>query len=204
MTWMLTNSGRTPDLRYLPSCTIAIEDIAQGLAQVNRFTGQASRPYSVAEHSLFVEQLVAQCTDDPNVRMAALLHDAHEAYFGDMSAPLKQMLNAATGGALRREEARLQGAVLRHFRLSAAFHGNTALIHWGDMTALSSERVALMPEHPVVWQCTVDFPAVASKDFAADGAREWTVWRAAFLARFHDLTEERNARAAAVPRVQPA
>lgn len=204
MTWMLTNTGRTPDLRYLPACAIAIEDIAQGLAQTNRFTGQASRPYSVAEHSLFVEQLVALISDDPNVRLAALLHDAHEAYFGDMSSPLKQMLNAATGGALRREEARLQGAVLRHFRVTASFHGHTSLIHWADMTALSSEREALMPAHPVVWQVTVDYPAMGEKDFAADAARDWTVWRAAFLARFHDLDDERVARAAAIPRVQPA
>ena len=144
MTWMLTITGAIVDLRYMDASTIDILDISQGLAQINRFTGQASRPYSVAEHSLFVVQLLERRgVTDPHVLMAGLLHDAHEAYFGDMSTPLKRMLDQATAGALRLEERRIQMAVLRHYRVLVPSSACGELIRWADLTALSTERRAL-------------------------------------------------------------
>jgi len=65
---------------------VAIEDIAHGLAYQCRFNGQTREFYSVAQHSLMVMQLVP-----PPLRLAALLHDAAEAYLGDMVKPLKNL-----------------------------------------------------------------------------------------------------------------
>ena len=66
---------------------IALEDIAHGLAYQCRFNGQTKTFYSVAQHCLMVADLVSD-----ELRAAALLHDAAEAYLGDMVKPLKALI----------------------------------------------------------------------------------------------------------------
>ncbi len=65
---------------------VAIEDIAHGLAYQCRFNGQTKTFYSVAQHSLMVMSLVPE-----HIQFSALLHDAAEAYLGDMVKPLKNL-----------------------------------------------------------------------------------------------------------------
>ena len=72
-----------PDL-----ATISITEIAHALSLINRFTGQTSWPYSVAQHSFILSLLVS----DEN-KLDALLHDAAECYLGDVASPLKRLLN---------------------------------------------------------------------------------------------------------------
>ena len=64
---------------------VRIVDIAPALSLTVRFGGHVSDFYSVAQHSLFVSTLVPQ-----PLKMAALLHDAAEAYFVDMPRPIKR------------------------------------------------------------------------------------------------------------------
>lgn len=64
---------------------ISIIDIAVGLARAARFRGMTKQYYSVAEHSI----LVARRCRRP-LQLAGLLHDAAEAYLGDVPSPLKQ------------------------------------------------------------------------------------------------------------------
>ena len=68
----------TPDM-------ICIEDIAHGLSNVCRFAGQIPEFYSVAQHSVVVHNYV-----NKEHRLQALLHDASEAYLGDMPSPIKR------------------------------------------------------------------------------------------------------------------
>lgn len=66
--------------------TPRIEDIAFALSNINRYGGHVGR-YSVAQHSILVAQQLPE-----DLRLSGLLHDAPEAYIGDVCAPLKVML----------------------------------------------------------------------------------------------------------------
>ena len=66
---------------------ICIEDIAHGLSQICRFAGQCTPYYSVAQHSVFVSRHVPQ-----HLALTGLLHDASEAYMGDLHSGLKKII----------------------------------------------------------------------------------------------------------------
>lgn len=66
---------------------INIKDIAHSLSMQCRFIGHVDRFYSVAEHSVNVAAMVS-----PKNRLAALLHDAVEAYLSDIASPIKRLL----------------------------------------------------------------------------------------------------------------
>ena len=91
--WILTAHGHEVDLAYTRPNLITLPDVAHALGQINRFNGHCRRPYSVAEHSLLVLDIIEHLFAPANVhcRLAALLHDAHEAYVGDMSSPVKHL-----------------------------------------------------------------------------------------------------------------
>ena len=93
-------SGRRLDLLDPTPVDIEIEDIAHGLAFVARWNGQTRGdwPYSVAEHSLLVEQIFARAGDRPaKWCLAALLHDAPEYVIGDMISPVKSTVGPGYG-----------------------------------------------------------------------------------------------------------
>jgi hypothetical protein len=112
-------SGRRLDLLDPTPMDIEIEDIAHGLAFVARWNGQTrgDYAYSVAEHSLLVETLVARLKPDtpPKWRLAALLHDAPEYVIGDMISPVK----AAVGPGYGALDDRLAAAIHLRFGLPA-------------------------------------------------------------------------------------
>jgi 5'-deoxynucleotidase YfbR-like HD superfamily hydrolase len=83
-----TNSGRMVDLLNPTPEDVCLEDIAHHLARVCRFGGAVDRYYSVASHSVYVAANIV--TDSRELQRAALLHDAAEAYLGDMVSGLKQ------------------------------------------------------------------------------------------------------------------
>ena len=72
---------------------IDIRDIAKGLAYKPHFSGFSPKFFSIAEHSLAVEEMIALIDkDNYHARLEALLHDASEAYTGDMIKPIKNLL----------------------------------------------------------------------------------------------------------------
>ncbi len=87
MSWMQTYRGHRFDFGFMHREPLDIEDIAHALSQVCRFGGHCREFYSVAQHSVYVSQLV-----NPEHRLTALLHDATEAYMGDMVSPLKRRI----------------------------------------------------------------------------------------------------------------
>jgi len=117
--WQRMLSGRRLDLLDPSPLDVEIEDIAHGLAFVARWNGQTrgEHPYSVAEHSLLVEQIFGMIATgcEGRWRMAALLHDAPEYVIGDMISPVK----AAVGPGYAALDARLARAVHVRFGLPA-------------------------------------------------------------------------------------
>jgi uncharacterized protein len=117
--WQRMLSGRRLDLLDPTPLDIEIEDIAHGLAFVARWNGQTigDWPYSVAEHSLLVEEIYGRLVPDsgPRWRLAALLHDAPEYVIGDMISPVK----AAVGPGYGALDDRLSAAVHIRFGLPA-------------------------------------------------------------------------------------
>ena len=121
--WQRMLSGRRLDLLDPSPLDVEIEDIAHGLAFVARWNGQTrgEHPYSVAEHSLLVEELYGRLTPraEPRWRLAALLHDAPEYVIGDMISPVK----AAVGPGYAALDQRLARAVHLRFGLPRELPG---------------------------------------------------------------------------------
>lgn len=123
--WQRMLSGRRLDLLDPSPLDVEIEDIAHGLARVARWNGQThgNWPFSVAEHSVLVEEIFTKLKPEPTVpqRLTALLHDAPEYVIGDMISPFK----AALGFDYQSFEDRLEHAI--HLRFGLPGHPGAAL-----------------------------------------------------------------------------
>ena len=188
MTWMLTATGACIDLRFIAADAIRLEDIAHHLSQLNRF-GACARPYSVAEHSLLVVQIMEHAgVTSPHVLMAGLMHDAHEAYTSDLSTPMKD----AVGPAWHAVENRVKHAVRRHFSVLVASQSGAQAIKAADLTALSTERAQLMPPDGPDWPCTRMHPPISWAVLADRLRMSWEDWRQAFIDKHDELDHARH------------
>jgi hypothetical protein len=103
-----------------------------------RVSGKAA--YSVAQHSVLVSELVEQRGGDVEDAFAALMHDATEAYLGDMPHPLKH--RSPLGAAFREAEGRLEEALRQHFGIKP----DVPQIKRLDRALLATERRAFSAE----------------------------------------------------------
>jgi len=117
--WQRMLSGRKLDILSPSPFDIEIEDIALGLSRVTRWNGQTTGkyPYSVAQHSVLVEELfnIEYPDLDKKWNLAALLHDAPEYVIGDLITPFKYALN----NSYRFVEDNLMKAIYLRFGLPA-------------------------------------------------------------------------------------
>lgn len=142
MNYILTKNGKRFDLFEPDVCMIDSRDISHSLAHLCRFNGHTREFYSVAQHSCIVADLVPE-----EHKLAALLHDATEAYIGDMTRPLKKRMDA-----YQVLENRIWQQICARFDISQQLH---ACIHNADLIALATERRDLMPTDPVIWDCLI-------------------------------------------------
>lgn len=84
-----TISGTYFDLLNPDPADVKAIDIAHALSHVNRFGGHTPQPYSVAEHCMLVADRVKIVGGDRHQQLAALIHDAAEAYIQDVNGMLK-------------------------------------------------------------------------------------------------------------------
>ena len=193
MTWMITNTGRAHHLagigqQFNVPC---IEEVAHALAQINRFTGHARRPYSVAEHSMLVATIAAGEGASPVQQLAALLHDAHEAYVGDLASPAKW----AIGTSWEVFEHSQASAVHNALGVRAAMCAHRYHIRRWDLIALATERRDLTSYDPAKHQPwpMLDKPGQEVQPIAlnlmAEARRDmrWTDWVQVFMDHYEHL-----------------
>lgn len=171
---ILLFSGSYFDFEAPESSAFTIEDIAHGLSMICRFAGQCGRFYSVAQHSVHVSEIVP-----PEHAYQGLMHDAPEAFVGDMAKPLKVMLPEYSV-----IEKRVEAAVFRRFNVAAPLHPS---IKEADVVMLVTEQRQLMKNRDD-WLYTrgrtpLDFEIPA-----------WTPGQAKsrFLKRFHALVTSQH------------
>jgi len=128
---MNTVSGTILNLKHPEPAMITIYDIAIGLSRQVRWAGQTYHPINVAQHSVLVCALAPKAH-----KAAALLHDAAEAYLGDVCKPVKHLI----GKKFARLEDRLLRAVFERFSLP---YGQLELIKPYDLKVMELEHQAL-------------------------------------------------------------
>jgi hypothetical protein len=85
-------TGAYVDLTDPNPADIRLADVAHGLANMCRGSGQTARFFSVAEHAVIVSRRLRDNGEAPRIVLAGLHHDDTEAYLGDVTRPLKKLL----------------------------------------------------------------------------------------------------------------
>lgn len=164
-----TYSGR--HFNYDDPRDFDIRDIAQGLSNICRFTGQLDRFYSVAQHSVLVSQNVP-----PHLALEALMHDGHEAYLGDVNSPLKSMLPD-----YQSLERRIEVALRIQWGLAPSM---SRAVKRADLMLLATERRDFGFDDGTTWPVLDGIPELVDQiEPLAPAAAH-----ALFMTRYHQLT----------------
>lgn len=107
-------SGKMFDFDNFKDEDFCIDDIATHLSNICRFGGGVSKWYSVAEHSVRCSELLTNRGAHPEYVFGALMHDAHEAYVGDITTPVKRLF----GHDYTALVARLDRGICRRFDIN--------------------------------------------------------------------------------------
>lgn len=146
-------SGALVPILDLQPADIDIMDIAASLSKICRFTGHSHSFYSVAQHSVLVSMLVPF-----EYALDGLLHDAAEAYIGDISKPLKQVFEMKAPGMLKGIEDKLDETINRRFGLTWTSY-DLLVKPWvkhADLVALATEKRDLMASARTPWTALPD------------------------------------------------
>lgn len=168
--WIQTVSGVAFDLDAPTPDQVRGRDLAHALAGVNRFGGHLRVYYSVAQHSVLAAALLWQRTRDRVATLAALLHDAHEAYTGDIKAPVKAYLNHFAPGAVAELERKIDGAIAAWagLELGQGAADVRRLIKTADLQLLFWERDRWMSKPPRPWIGEADVVRLVPADFGVE------------------------------------
>ncbi len=159
MSWIQTFTGR----KFYPleprAADVCIEDIAHALALTCRFTGHCREFYSVAQHSVFCSEYVAAFDGSPALQLAALLHDASEAYLPDVARPIKSEVQVwVPRGKLTapdlKEFSEVEDAIIRQVATALGLDidlFSDPIIKEADIVMLMTEKRDLMGPSPEPW-----------------------------------------------------
>lgn len=145
--WIQTYAGLkfhpwAPSLKsFLP------RDVAHSLSNLCRFNGHCREFYCVAQHSCVVAGIAMNESGRLDVGLHALLHDAAEAYVGDLVRPIKKGMPEF--GLV---EDGVHGAMYQAWGLRPMDKVEAGIVRWADNVALATERRDLMGEAPAAWE----------------------------------------------------
>lgn len=183
MTWIQTYTGKAFDL--LADSThvadVCLDDIAHALSNTCRFNGHVREFYSVAEHSVHVASLVPE-----EFRRAALLHDAAEAYCGDVVSPLKIALRGDANeqpSTYDQVYKRVETRVALRFGLRPT-DLRSDVVNQADLMMLALERDRFFPIRKREW---VDLPKPPKPSQVVIGCYRPDKARAVFLRAWAEL-----------------
>lgn len=179
---IMLQSGYEFDILDPYASIFNIEDIAHSLSLLCRYVGQCREFYSIAEHSIYVSET---CEDHA---LAALLHDAAEAFIGDVSGPLKALLPE-----YKRIEKNIETAIFDRFDIPYPLPKS---VKAADLSVLAAEQDQIMPPGTSNWMADsgVKPAEVDIKCLSPNEAK------AAFLKRFDDLSITRHSRRSVIMR----
>lgn len=148
--WMQLSDGRALYPNDPRPEDFHIENIAHALSQICRFGGHSLSFYSVAQHSVLVSRICP-----PHLALEGLMHDAAEAYIGDMIRPLKHD-NSTLGRAYEAVERKIEIALSVRFNLqgyiwTADPYGWPSDVKHADNVILATEARDVMAPPPQPW-----------------------------------------------------
>ncbi len=167
---IMTHSGKYFPFFKPEEYDFDIFTIAHALSKLCRFTGHTRRFYSVAQHSVLVSRILP-----PEHQKAGLLHDAAEAFIGDMSKPLKDLFPE-----FKRIEEAIEEALFAQFGIPFPMQPE---IKHADLVLLATEQRDLLPPIESQWAL------LAGIEPMDDVIEPWTPEEAykAFIRRFVNL-----------------
>jgi len=158
MAWIQTLSGKAFDLTTPDARLVDFDnDVAPSLAKLARFLGHTEGDigYSVAQHCVLGAETIYAKTGSTRLAALFLLHDAHEAYIGDIPTPTVVRLDEMTGGSfspyLKQLKGSLDWAILRAAGVSPPDEIEYAAIKQHDVAMMNAERVVLKKPAPFSW-----------------------------------------------------
>jgi len=173
-----TRSGRRFRPLFPDHEQIDIGDIAHALSQQCRFSGHTIVPYSVAEHSVRVSELLDREGASRIVQLWGLLHDASEAYLVDIPSPLK---HTPAFSGYRLAETELMFAICLRFHLP---FNEPPEVRKADATLLATEARDLMAYRQEHWAGLTERPLPGViKPWQPESAKR------EFLARYEELSK---------------
>lgn len=190
--WIQTFTGRAFDLSNPRPEMVDAEDIAHSLSMLCRYTGHCAWFYSVAQHSILVSEIVAATA--PELGLAALMHDADEAYTNDWSSPMKALMRRDDDDHPTGERsvpllvAQQIGKCIRARFHYAVTDAERRLIKHADLTALATEKRDLFGPAPQEgWGDATGFSMPEPLDTPIQRIPDPGYWKARFLERFRAL-----------------
>jgi hypothetical protein len=174
MGFIQTRSGTHFDFQNFKPDDLIEEDIWWGLSHIPRFGGHTAAIYTVAQHSVLCSHIVP-----PGYALEALMHDAAEAYCGDVPSPLKALLPD-----YRKIELVVDTAIRCKWKLPPTM---SELVKRADIVILATERRDVLGDDGAHWPVLEGVEPLPEKITPACPDRAYRM----FMDRYNELMEGR-------------